>query len=147
MVIVGFEDKRGGQRRVISQDLVGGRGLRQEPTSFQDHSGGELQKWIWGDEPREHVKLVTTDVMRTAPTSAPGLVIDNKFPPDGGIGMVCLANWSWWPAEDADDELLFPKNAELRECKDVNTDWFHGTFMGKRGLFPAPYVRILDKGV
>lgn len=147
MIIVGFEDNRGGQRRVIVQDLVGGRGLYEEPSKVTDATGAELQQWSWGDKPNLKLKLVTTDVMKTAPTNSPGLVIESAFPPDGGIGMTSVALWSWYPTKGGDDELLFPKGAEVRECKDVNGDWFHGTYMGKRGLFPAPYVRVLDKGV
>lgn len=146
MVIVGFDDGRYGQRRLVVHDLVGGRGLRQEPVTIQDHSGGELQKWSWGDKKHPLDKLVTKDVMRTAPTSAEGMIIQSGFPPDGGIGMKCLANWSWYPSEGADDELLFPKGSELRECVNVNTDWFHGSYMGKMGLFPGNFVRILDVG-
>ena len=146
MVVVGFDDSRYGQRRLIIHDLVGGRGLRQESISIQDHSGGELQKWSWGDKKHPLDKLVMKDVMRTAPTSVEGMALQSGFPPDGGIGMKCLANWSWYPAHGADDELLFPKCSELRECVNVNTDWFHGAHMGKMGLFPGNYVRILDKG-
>lgn len=141
MVVVGFEDNRGGQRRVIVQDLVGGRGLHEEPFNSLDQS--DLQRWSWAEGAR--VKLVTSDVMKTAPTSAPDIAISNAFPLDGGTGMTCVALWSWYPAEGANDELLFPKGAEVREVKDVNGDWFHGTYMGKRGLLPAPYMRILDK--
>lgn len=144
MVIVGFEDNRGGQRRVTVHDLVGGRGLHEEPFNSPDHPDLQQWSWTWADGTRN--KLVTSDVMKTAPTSVPGIVIAGGFPPDGGSGMTCVALWSWYPAEGANDELLFPKGAELREVTDVNTDWFHGTYMGKRGLFPAPYARILDKG-
>lgn len=152
MIIVGFEDNHGGQRRVIVQDLVGGRGLDEQPCTLKDHSGAELQKWSWGDGVHirgddTHLKLVTKDVMRTAPTTSPELVIDSAFPPDGGVGMLAVALWSWYPAPGADDELLFPKGAEVRECKNVNDDWWHGTYMGKRGLFPAPYVKIKDTGM
>jgi len=151
MVIVGFEDSHGGQRRVVVQDLVGGRGIIEGPYTTSDHSDTTLMKWSWGDGvhmqgDHSHVKLVTSDVMRTAPTHAPGLVLDTAFPPNGGVGMSGVASWAWYPQPGADDELLFPKGAELMECKDVNEDWFHGTYMGKRGLFPAPYVRILDRG-
>jgi hypothetical protein len=151
MIIVGYEDKHGGQRRVIVRDLVGGRGLHEEPSSITDHSGGDLQKWSWGDGKHirgdgTHSKLVTTDVMKTAPISSPGMKIDPGFPPDGGVGMVTVALWRWYPAPEADDELLFPKGAEIRECKDTNGDWFYGTYMGKEGLFPTPYVKVLDKG-
>jgi len=149
MVIVGFDNSRGGQRRVVVNDLVGGRGLVQEPATQTTSSGSETQIWSWGE--REHVKfdgvhkrLVTTNVMESAPTTAPDLVLEKGFPPEGGVGMRGHALWSWYPAEGANDELLFPKGAEIRECRDVNEDWFHGTYMGRKGLFPAPYVRILD---
>jgi len=148
MVIVGFDDGRYGQRRLVVQDLVGGRRLRQESATIQAHSGGELQKWSWGDKKHALHKLVTKDVMRTAPTSAEGMVIQSAFPPEGGLGMKCLANWSWFGSnEAADDELIFPKGAELRECINVNTDWFHGEYMGRMGLFPGNFVRILDMGL
>ncbi|TAQ88303.1 hypothetical protein B7494_g3391 [Chlorociboria aeruginascens] len=143
MVIVGFEDNRGGQRRVIVSDLVGGRGLHEELTSLKDHTGAEIQKWSWGDGAR--MKLVMTDVMKSAPITLQGMVIERSFPPDGGIGMSCRTLWSRYG--DAGDELHFPRGAELRECKDVNVDWYHGSYMGKRGLFPSNHVKILDKGV
>ena len=150
MVVVAFEDTRGGQRRIILQDLVGGRGLHEEACSIQDHSGGGLQKWSWGDGMHTqgddtHAKLVTVDVMKTAPLSVPGMTLDGPFPPDGGVGMDTLADWSWYPAVGADDELLFPKGAEVREVKDVNEAWWHGTYMGRRGIFPAPYVKVLER--
>ena len=149
MVIVGFDDKHGGQRRIIVQDLVGGRGLHKEPSTFMDHSGAGLEQWSWGDGKHirgddTHSKLVTTDVMNTAPVASTGAATDPGFPPDGGVGMACQALWAWYPAPGADDELLFPKGADVAECKDVNGDWFHGTYMGKKGLFPAPYVQIMD---
>ncbi|KAG0648384.1 hypothetical protein D0Z07_5117 [Hyphodiscus hymeniophilus] len=147
MVIVGFEDSRYGQLRRVVHGLVGGLGLRQENITIQDHAGGELQKWSWGDKKHPLDKLVTKDVMRTAPTHTDGMVIQSGFPPDGGLGMRCLANWSWYGSTDgADDELMFPKGAELGECVNVNTDWFHGAYMGKMGLFPGNFVRILDAG-
>lgn len=147
MAIVGFDDGRYGQRRLIVQDLVGGHGLRQEPFTLPGHPGTELQKWSWGDKKHALDKLVTKDVMRTAPTSSEGMILQSGFPPDGGLGMKCVANWSWYGStEGADDELMFPKGAELRECVDVNTDWFHGSYMGKMGLFPGNFVRILDRG-
>ena len=150
MVIVGFEDRHGGQRRVVVQDLVGGRGIIPEPYDNTEHPDTALMKWSWGDGAHirgdySHVKLVTSDVMKTAPNHAPGMSLEASFPADGGVGMTGVVTWSWYPAPDADDELLFPKGAVVKECKDVNEDWFHGTYMGKRGLFPAPYVKILDR--
>ena len=155
MVVVGFEDIHGGQRRVIVQGLVGGSGLNEQAFIPKDTPNAPqttgLQKWSWGDgihtkNDDTDVKLVTTDVMKSPPSSYPDMVLDASFPPDGGVGMICTAEWSWYPAVGAEDELMFPKGAEVRECRNVNDDWFHGTYMGKRGLFPSPYVRVLDRG-
>lgn len=151
MVIVGFEDIHGGQRRVIVHGFVGGSGLNEQAFNSKDSSTSDLQKWSWGDgihtkNDDTHAKLVTIDVMKSAPSTFPDLALDANFPPDGGVGMICVAEWSWYPAVGAEDELMFPKGAEVRECRNVNDDWFHGTYMGKRGLFPSPYVRVLDRG-
>lgn len=149
MVVVGFEDDRGGQRRVVTQDLVGGHSLAMEPVLYPsaDNTAPELLKWSWGQDNDTFVRLVTTDPSKTAPASVPEMLIERSFPPDGGIGMSSLAVWSWWPAEGATDELMFPKGAEIRESKNVNGDWFWGCYMGNKGLFPAPYVRVLDEGL
>ncbi|KAI9746516.1 MAG: hypothetical protein M1818_000229 [Claussenomyces sp. TS43310] len=146
MIIVGFDDSRGGQRRVIVQDLVGGRGLHEEPYKVADQPGPQLQQWSWAGD--KQVRLVTTDVAASAPTtSSSSLKLSNTFPPDGGVGMAAVALWSWFPKEgDGDNELLFPKGAEIRECLDVNGDWYFGAYMGVKGLFPAPYVRVVDNG-
>ncbi|KAK0115731.1 hypothetical protein ONS96_014168 [Cadophora gregata f. sp. sojae] len=152
MIVVGFEDIHGGQRRVIVQGLVGGSGLNEQALVPKDTTqASDLQKWSWGHGTHTknddtHVKLVTSDVIKSPPVNYPDIVLDATFPPDGGVGMVCVAEWSWYPAAGADDELMFPKGAEVRECRNVNDDWFHGTYMGKRGLFPSPYVRVLDRG-
>lgn len=145
MIIFGFEDSRGGQRRIIVQDLVGGCGLHEEPSKALDHSGQDLQQWSWAEG--SQVRLVTTDVAAAAPTTSISVSLTAKFPPVGGSGMRALANWPWYPKEgEGDNELLFPRGAEIRECVDVNGDWFFGVYMGAKGLFPAPYVRVVDKG-
>ncbi|KAL3425746.1 RING finger domain-containing protein [Phlyctema vagabunda] len=144
MVIVGFEDNRGGQRRVVVQDLVGGWKLHTEAYKSDAESEAHLQRWSWVRAGEKRVRLVTLDVAKTAPTSSPGMTIDSGFPPNGGIGMSCVAQWSWYPNEGTVDELMFPRGAEVREVENVNNDWFQGTYMGSEGLFPAPFVRVLD---
>lgn len=154
MVVLRFEELKGGQRRVVERDLVGGWTLSQEPlqggpavTIGTVARGIEHEKWTWANGLK--CRLVTKDPGATAAqvSSIPGLVVQgltSEFPLEGGSGMRCLAQWSWWPAEESEDELAFPKGGEVREVVDVNGDWFFGAYMGTKGLFPAPYVRIMD---
>jgi len=152
MVVLGFEEWRGGQRRVVVQDLVGGWTLVTEPAEGPQINAGELEKWSWASGTK--FRLVTREVGAIAPMYGlrenANAQPDIGFPPDGGSGMKAVALWSWWPSEkegEGDGELLFPRGAEVRECIDVNGDWFFGSYMGKKGLFPAPYVRVVDVGV
>lgn len=85
---------------------------------------------------------VAADVSFTAQESSE---CTKDFPPHGGPGMTALALWSWYPGERDSDELLFPRGAELEEVFDVNGDWFHGVYLGARGLFPSTYVKILTR--
>ncbi|PHH91237.1 hypothetical protein CDD83_1238 [Cordyceps sp. RAO-2017] len=149
MVVIGFADGKVGQWRYVERDLVGGRALRSEPFEGPDqHGGGRgLQVWSWragGDGTRQ--RLVATDVAAAAPAMLSPGVLAHGFPPDGGTGMRAVARWAWYPHAKADDELLFPRGAEVREVEDVNGDWFFGTYMGAKGLFPAPYVRLAEQG-
>jgi hypothetical protein len=141
MAIVGFvAGKDGVLRRRVLEDWVGGRKL-----GFEKHDAlPGLQVCYWFEDGRRMERLVTLDVAATAmdPDADVGVRSrwTNGFPPDGGSGMRALAKWAWYPAAGAEDELLFPKGAEVREIEDVNGEWFHGVYMGAKGLFPAPYV-------
>ncbi|KAJ8604989.1 hypothetical protein MRB53_041586 [Persea americana] len=53
----------------------------------------------------------------------------------------CQAYWSWFPADGIDDELSFPKFAEILEVEKTNSDYYQGVYAGSRGLFPANHVR------
>ena len=64
-----------------------------------------------------------------------------SYPPSGGGGLRVSAQWSYWPEERDDDELAFPRGAEIQECESVNDAWFWGVYCGRRGLFPANYVQ------
>jgi hypothetical protein len=54
-----------------------------------------------------------------------------------------LTLWGYFPAEGVEDELMFPKNAEVREAENINGDWFWGCYAGAKGLFPGNYGRVL----
>ncbi|GAB0133198.1 hypothetical protein EsDP_00001611 [Epichloe bromicola] len=142
MAIIGFTEGKVGQWRFVERDIVGGRFLRSEPYESPEHNGQGLQKWSWRKGSEKWERLVTRDVSATAPATAESVSFAQNFPPDGGMGPKASARWAWSPQAGSEDELLFPKGAEIREIEDVNGDWFFGTYMGAKGLFPAPYVRL-----
>ncbi|KXJ94518.1 hypothetical protein Micbo1qcDRAFT_159703, partial [Microdochium bolleyi] len=134
MAAIGFEESRGAQRRVVTRDIVGGRDLKVEQVRGPD--GASLQKWRWmSSNGKTRVeRLVTCDVAATAPPLSNGsnaaAAASDTFPPDGGVGQRAVAGWSWYPAQKAEDELMFPRGAELREVQDINGDWYSGSYMG-----------------
>ena len=146
MIIVGFQDSGLGQRRIVVEDLVGGHALRD------DAEGDSSLEWKWQEDGQPQVRRISKtfpgrpNEVRDSPladgVAAPPLL--KIYPPNGGNGMRVLALWSWWPADDVSDELAFPKGAEIRECEDVNGEWFWGTYCGKMGLFPSNYGRVLE---
>ncbi|KAI1828369.1 hypothetical protein F4861DRAFT_179304 [Xylaria intraflava] len=140
MNMIGFVEENGGQKRVVVQDTVGGCGLSVEA----HESDRALQRWCWYVSGAKVSRLATVDV--AASPSEQLRQQDDQFPPDGGAGLRGGAVWPWYPAPDADDELMFPRGAEVREIEDVNGDWCFGSYMGAKGLFPTPYVRISSPG-
>jgi hypothetical protein len=132
MIIIRFEDTPHGQRRVILNDLVGGRMLRQEPSKSEPGFG--LRRWSWSNGTKS--RLVDRDVRLSVPMHR-GDTTD--FPPDGGVGKRAEALWSWFSKES--DELMFPAGAEVTEIFNVNDTWSFGAYMGMSGLFPTPYVK------
>jgi hypothetical protein len=152
MVVVGFLDGKtgggGGQQwRTVVRSQVGGRRLQFEP--YDNGSNKNLWACHWFDADRRLERLVTRDVQTTAAAvdADAAARMTDKFPADGGGGMPAVARWAWYPLPGTQDELLFPKGAEIHEIDDVNGEWFHGIYMGTMGLFPAPYVRRFEGDV
>ncbi|KAK4186884.1 E3 ubiquitin-protein ligase [Podospora australis] len=145
MIVVGFthDYKTGDVRRKVLKDWVGGRRLRFE---LAEGKFPGMQVCSWKDSTGTRLeKLVALDVaVSTAGKSgsAHGHTFTEDFPPDGGFASKAVAGWGWIPSPDVQDELLFPKGAEILEVEDVNQEWFHGFYMGSQGLFPAPYVKL-----
>ncbi|KAI9723316.1 MAG: hypothetical protein M1812_001199 [Candelaria pacifica] len=144
MIVVGFDDRDGGQRRVVVRDLVGG-------TALKDQSADEAstEDWSWKDTSngKSQSRTVTKAVFSSTGSANNGnalLTSNPLFPPDGGVGMRVAAMYSRYPEEGAVDELMFPKGAEVREVEDVNGEWYWGCYAGAKGLFPSNHVWILD---
>jgi hypothetical protein len=134
MVVIGFEDHDGGQRRIVVRELVGGYTLKEDDADSVPKSpttGVPMREWKWRD--------YNGDVQNyRAPSSAS--IPAQKFPPDGGVGLKLQARWNYWPEEGVKDELAFPRHAEIREVTDINGDWYWGVYCGMTGLLPASFV-------
>lgn len=144
MIVVGYEDSSVGQRRIVVEDLVGGHALKDDETADGCH------KFSWPEGQQRQVKTVlkASTGRITASSDTPGgddtPPLLKRYPPSGGVGMHVLALWSWWPQKGDEGELEFPKGAEIRECEDINGDWFWGVYCGRKGLFPSGYGRVIE---
>lgn len=135
MVVVGFEDRDGGQRRIVVRDLVGGHTFKEDSEidagARSPTKGIPMREWKWRDYDGNVHNY-------RAPSSA--AVPAHRFPPDGGVGLRLKARWNYWPEEGVKDELAFPRHAEIREATDINGDWYWGVYCGTTGLLPASFV-------
>lgn len=166
MIVVGFEDFEHGQRRVVVRDLVGGHTFKDsyvQPQGQNQSSAGKgaaiispelgSGEWYWKDGSERRKKASRTRTNSningpetgppSSPTIAPPVSSARRFPPDGGMGLVVLAMWSYYPDDDVKDELLFPRGAEITETENVNDEWFWGYYAGTTGLFPGTYGRVI----
>jgi hypothetical protein len=55
------------------------------------------------------------------------------------------AKWSYFHGEENEDELVFPRGAEIKEVDDVNDEWFWGRYAGRTGLFTRTHVTIVGE--
>jgi hypothetical protein len=152
MVLLGFEDRDGGQKRVVARDLVGGAALGEEergerPPNVPDEdaqatagaeSGAQSdvpaedkQVWMWREDDGTVQNARFPDDHR-----------GHGFPPDGGVGNRVVAGWGYYPTEK--DELMFPKGAVVTQVRNINGSWHWGVYAGSVGLFPANYCYELS---
>lgn len=157
MVVVGFEDRNGGQRRIVTNDLVGGHRLKEDElfkTNRPQLAAGEGSTSPLGSPPiHDQVytwKEADGSVRRRKRTSNRYDLVNqdsagmrSKFPPDGGEGQHLVAQWSYFPTDGAADDLSFPRGAEIREAEDINGDWYSGVYCGKPGLLPSGHIVVL----
>lgn len=136
MVVVGFEDRDGGQRRIVVRELVGGYTLKEEETTNSGarsptSTSNPIREWKWRDfDGNVHNYRAQSGAAIPA----------QRFPPDGGVGLRLKARWNYWPEEGVKDELAFPRHAEIREATDINGDWYWGVYCGITALIPSGFV-------
>ena len=134
MAIFAYRESQSGFWRCVLAEPVGGRALRSRRLK-----NGLVRWWWYEDGGRRVERLVIPDDV-SAPT--PGPSASAGFPPELGVGARGVATWPWFPT--AADELTFPRGADIAEIEDVNGDWWFGTYAGQVGIFPAPYVALVD---
>ncbi|RMX97937.1 hypothetical protein D0867_12604 [Hortaea werneckii] len=128
LAVVGYQDMPeasgagGGQQRVVVRDLVGGRRHKEDDDGREGGRGSDTAGAGGG-----------SGAAAKLPPPPP--------PEDSSLGARCLALWSYFPPEGVEDEVAFPKNAEVTEVEDMNGDWSIGVYAGKVGLFPSNHVR------
>jgi len=139
MVVVGFEDRDGGQKRIVVNDLVGGHTLNEEEVFGEGSTNrhGEAS-WREPDGTRRTYRFTNPLI---DPSRPGGISAIGPFPPDGGVGLRMIAKFTFLPADGVKDELCFPKGAEIREADDINGDWLWGVYCGNIGLIPGNYVQ------
>ena len=142
MIIFYFEDSPLGQRRVIVNDLVGGHFLENDGEGlFAEQEKGV---WRWVESGERKTRTVSRQHWQNGSGASQARTHNlQKFPPDGGVGIVARAAHAWVPAEDVDNELGFPRGAEIREAVKISDEWYLGYYAGNKGLFPLNYVRVL----
>ncbi|OQE47172.1 hypothetical protein PENCOP_c001G07935 [Penicillium coprophilum] len=122
--------------------------------------------WSWKDGPERRKKAsrlragpaFTNDTSRfsvsasdlpnppnssAAATPIQGVPPFRRFPPNGGVGLIVHALWSWYPEQEVSDELVFPRGAHITEAENINDDWFWGCYAGRTGLFPGSHVEFV----
>ncbi|KAF3891779.1 hypothetical protein GTR04_4586 [Trichophyton interdigitale] len=189
MIIVGFEDHRVGQMRVIVQGLVGGHAWKDEhiptpssgarrdtsnnsntPISPASETNGtpsrialqrqDSGRWTWTEPTdssdsnfRQRRRLNRArqnlssgpESLSDSSSSSPFPLSTTRFPPSGGIGLRLIAKWSHHPEPDNNDEIMFPRGAEITEAENINDDWLWGCYAGQKGFLPGGYVLLIDE--
>ncbi|KAL4897986.1 hypothetical protein BDV59DRAFT_169016 [Aspergillus ambiguus] len=129
-----------------------GRGTVASPESG-------LGDWSWkeGSERRKKASRVRNPALNerdrngnhsepSTPVSANPLSM-RRYPPDGGVGLIVHALWSYYPESEVTDELMFPRGAEITEAENINDDWYWGCYAGFTGLFPGGHVFVVGEVV
>jgi hypothetical protein len=117
-------------------------------------SGKGLGQWTWleggadadGEAGDVGGSLVKRESRVRAHSNTPSSSSSSsKFPPDGGTGLRAVAGYPWFPeeGEPGQGELMFPRWAEIRECEDVNGEWWAGVYAGVGGVFPGGCVKVV----
>lgn len=146
MVVVGFESRAEGQRRIVVAGIVGGWRMPHEETVGADARLPDAG-FTWHD-PASGAWRHKRTTSQSADPSGPGMPHPAGERGAGGAvpapdGARVLALWTRLPDEGVDDELMFPKRAEITEVININENWSWGVYCRRGGMFPGAYCRAI----
>ena len=155
MITLKFDiDDQGHQRRVILEDLVGGWRCTEDDMNAWNEAHHRSTSRQHQQETTSNTQAEQSHFRRSMAIVLGSMDYDKpdtpqkqpRFPPSGGFGAQASALWSYIPGagDDSNYELMFPRNAELREIDDSNDDWWSGVYAGEVGWIYTPYVRKIE---
>ncbi|OOF99511.1 hypothetical protein ASPCADRAFT_138051 [Aspergillus carbonarius ITEM 5010] len=132
----------------IASPEVGSGDWSWKEGSERRKKASRMRPWTIGD--RDRASEPSTPIASPSPftlstpalSSQPVSSTTRRYPPDGGVGLIVHALWSWYPEDGVKDELMFPRGAEITEAENINDDWYWGCYAGLTGLFPGAHVFV-----
>ncbi|KUJ09172.1 uncharacterized protein LY89DRAFT_658257 [Mollisia scopiformis] len=143
-----------GKRALISYDYEKAEDNELELTEGEYVTNIEMvdEDWWMGTNskgesglfPSNYVELVDEEEEapqhEPEPTPAPAMAPRPSAPAAAQSGPTATALYDYEAAED--NELSFDEGAKITSLEFPDEDWWHGSFNGKSGLFPANYVQL-----
>jgi len=140
-----------GKRALISYDYEKAEDNELELTEGEYVTNIEMvdDDWWMGSNskgesglfPSNYVELVEDDAPQHEPEpAAPALSPRPNAAPAASAGPTATAIYDYEAAED--NELSFDEGATITSLEFPDEDWWHGSYNGKSGLFPANYVQL-----
>jgi len=140
------------ERIIKQQDIIHGRpgrigwrwcpdGHRMQTIEMVGEGIGEAGRRIYMDVEGGWVSKSAFGAHRINGQSAGSQEDDLPHDLHQDTGRTMVALWTRIPDDGVEDELSFPRGAEITEVKEVNEDWSYGVYCRMMGLFPSNHVR------
>nr|XP_001399658.2 hypothetical protein ANI_1_728024 [Aspergillus niger CBS 513.88] len=131
----------------IASPEIGSGDWSWKEGSERRKKASRIRPWTIGVRDRDPISSQISSPPTTPNTTMMTPTNTRRYPPDGGVGLVVHALWSWYPEDGVKDELMFPRGAEITEAENINDDWYWGCYAGLTGLFPGAHVFVAGEVV